>query len=328
MGHNRFLITGGQGCIGTWVVKNLVGTGFPTLVYDVEPEPRRMALVMHPEETAKVAFVQGDITDGECLTRTIKDYGVTHIIHLAALQFPACHANPVLGAQANVIGTLNIFEAVKRCRNEVRQIVYASSSAALGPEEAYEILPVPDDAPLFPASHYGVFKQCNEGNARAYWLNDGISSIGLRPGVVYGPGRDQGLSSALTEAIKAALLGRRFNIGFGGRLNAQYVDDVATSFIACATAEHVGASTFNQRGLVVSVSEFVAELERQIPSAQGLITHGQNQISAPAEVDDKGLRELVGQVVPTPLTDGIDKTVEIFRRLNAEGRLDVGPLSA
>jgi nucleoside-diphosphate-sugar epimerase len=384
MNQRRFLITGGQGCVGAWVAKNLVQAGDPTLVYDLDLEPRRMALLMKPEEIASITFIRGDITDGEQLTQVIGDNGITRIIHLAALQHPDCHANPIRGAQINVIGTLNVFEAAKRfpdqvqqlvyasssaamgpeeayevigdngitriihlaalqhpdCHanpirgaqinvigtlnvfeaakrfpDQVQQLVYASSSAAMGPEEAYEVMPVPDDAPLFPASYYGVFKACNEESARIYWLNERLSSIGLRPGVLYGPGRDQGRSADLTVAIKAGLAGQQFHIDFGGRINAQFVDDVAKAFIACAKAEHKGASTFNLRGIVASIPEFVAEIERQIPSARGLITHGQEHITAPSDVDDKGLRGLIGQAPITPLADGIAQTRAIFQQM-------------
>ncbi len=315
MNQRRFLITGGHGCVGAWVAKNLVQAGDPTLVYDLDLEPRRMALLMKPEEIASITFIRGDITDGEQLTQVIEDNGITSIIHLAALQHPDCHANPIRGAQINVIGTLNVFEAAKRFPDQVQQLVYASSSAAMGPEEAYEVLPVPDDAPLYPASYYGVFKACNEESARIYWLNERLSSIGLRPGVLYGPGRDQGRSADLTVAIKAGLAGQQFHIDFGGRINAQFVDDVAKAFVACAKAEHKGASTFNLRGIVTTIPEFVAEIERQIPFARGLITHGQEHIPAPSDVDDKGLRGLIGQAPITPLADGIAQSRAIFQQM-------------
>jgi nucleoside-diphosphate-sugar epimerase len=312
MSECQFLVTGGQGCIGAWVVRNLVQAGLPTVVFDIDATRRRMAACMTAEEISAVTVVRGDVTDGPGVAKVIEDFAITHVIHLAAVLVPTCRADPARAARVNVVGSLNVFEAAKRCAGQVEQIVYASSAAALGTEEAHEIVPIPDDAPLAPTTHYGVFKMCNEWNARAYWRNDRVSSIGLRPGVVYGPGRDRGSSSALTEAMRAAIAGQAFHVDFGGVVNTHFVDDVAKVFVACSTAPHRGASVFNLRGIMVSVSDFVAEVERQVPSARGLITHSQRLISAPP-VDDTGLSELLNDIPVTALSDGIARTLEVLR---------------
>ena len=88
---------------------------------------------MTPPELARVTFCQVDITQLAELERLIGQHAVTHIVHLAALQVPACRANPSLGSQVNVVGTVNVFEAVRRSRGQVRGLAYASSVAALGP---------------------------------------------------------------------------------------------------------------------------------------------------------------------------------------------------
>src|SRR2546425_12785060 len=126
------------------------------------------------------------------LDAAVAGQGITHIIHLAALQVPACAADPPLGARVNVVGTLNAFETARRRPDLVKRVVYASSGAVFGPEEFYGGTTRPEGAPLWPGTHYGVFKQANEGNARVYFDSDGISSVGLRPSAVYGAGRHQG----------------------------------------------------------------------------------------------------------------------------------------
>lgn len=318
-GDIRFLVTGAQGCIGAWVVYRLVTAGYAPVAFDLDPEPRRLRLIATPEEIAGVHFVAGDITDGDHLARVISAQGITHIIHLAALQVPACRADPLLGARINVLGTLTVFEAARRFPDQVRRIVYASSAAVFGPEEMYAVLPVPDGGPLAPTSHYGVFKQCNEGNARIYWQDHGISSIGLRPWTVYGVGRDQGMTSDPTRAILAALRGQRFHIGFGGRTDMQYVDDVARIFIACALAPGAGAPVFNLHSDVVTVDAIIDAIEAAVPGARSLITHGDRPIAIAPALDDSGLRGLLGNVPHTPLSVGIADTAERFRRLLAAG---------
>ena len=88
---------------------------------------------------------------------------------------PTCRANPPLGALVNVIGTLNVFEAARAAG--ITHVVYASSAAVFGiTDEAVDETVTPE-----PLTHYGVFKQANEGNARVYYRDHGVSSVGLRP---------------------------------------------------------------------------------------------------------------------------------------------------
>ena len=111
-----------------------------------------------------------------------------------------------------------------------------------------------NDATAHPINHYGVYKQANEGTARVYWVENGVSSIGLRPMTVYGPGRDQGLTSSPTKAIVAAVLGRPATIGFCGRTLFQYADDVArTLLIAAAGASCAARTQFNLGGNLVDL---------------------------------------------------------------------------
>jgi nucleoside-diphosphate-sugar epimerase len=222
----------------------------------------------------------------------------------------------------NVIGTLNVFEVARRRRDLVRRIVYASSAAVFGPEEFYGGETVPEGAPLLPGTHYGVFKQCNEGNARVYFLNDGIPSVGIRPWAVYGVGRDIGISSDPTKAIKAAVLRRPYVIGFTGSIDLQYVRDTARIFIRSAERELPGAKVYTPRGSVVRVEQFIQTLEQLLPEGRGLIKARGNQLPIAPDLDDSALRHDLGEDLNTPLEEGIKETANIFERLEREGRLE------
>src|SRR5262249_29018724 len=287
MSTQRFLVTGALGCIGAWVARNLVREGIETTVLDVGKDPHRMRLIMSEDELAKVKFITGDITDLATVEAAYKDSAATHVIHLAALQVPVCKANPTLGAQVNVVGTVNIFEAAKRAG--LRRVTYASSAAVYGSSDEYDEGPVGHDAPLKPRNLYGVYKLANEGTARIYWLDDGITSIGLRPYTVYGPGRDQGMTSGPTKAMLAAAQGKPFHIPFGGRVGFQYTDDAANAFILAATAPFEGADVFSLRGSVVPMREVVDAIEAAEPSAKGLITFDDKTLGLPEELDDSAL---------------------------------------
>src|SRR5579863_7141270 len=121
----RVLVTGAHGCIGAWTVKALLGRGLDVVTYDLDPYPRRLELIAPPEQVSRVAIHSGNIEDTARIKALVKDEGITHIVHLAAQLMPACQANPVAGGMANVIGTLNIFEAARDAGRVVR-VVYAS----------------------------------------------------------------------------------------------------------------------------------------------------------------------------------------------------------
>src|SRR5215471_3924799 len=218
-----YFITGAQGCIGSWIVKALAERGDTIVVFDRSEDSRRLAAIMRPEDLARLRFVYGDITDVAAVRAALESSGATRIIHLAGLQVPTCKVDPVAGAFVNVIGTLNVFEAARAVAAE--RVVYASSAAVYGAAE--DDSPVTENSPTEPATHYGVFKRANEGNARVYFQDHGMNSVALRPLTVYGVNRDTGLTSDPTKAMKAAVLNVPFQIRFSGPTDFQYVRDTA-----------------------------------------------------------------------------------------------------
>jgi UDP-glucuronate 4-epimerase len=313
----HFLVTGALGCIGAWVIRNLVHENISATVYDLGGSQHRLRLILSDEELARVNFIQGDVTDLDAVERAVKDTGTTHIIHLAGLQVPFCKADPSLGARVNVVGTVNMFEAAKRVG--IKHIVYASSIAVYGLSEEYPEGALAHDAVLKPRTHYGVYKQANEGTARIYALDDGISSIGLRPYTVYGVGRDQGFTSGPTKAMLAAAVGKPYHIPFGGRCAYQLVDDTAKIFVQAARASFQGADVFNLRGSVVHMRDILSAIESAEPSAQ--ITFDDTQLPFPQEPDDAPLAEVLGEVPFTPLEQGVKSTIDLFKQAVADGLL-------
>ncbi|TMD30220.1 MAG: NAD(P)-dependent oxidoreductase [Chloroflexi bacterium] len=317
----RFLVTGALGCIGAWTVRTLVAGGTSVVAFDMAGDPKRLRLIMSERELAKVTFVRGDITDRDAIGRALDEHGITHLIHLAALQVPFARADPPLGALVNVVGTVNVLEAAKRHAGLRGPVVYTSSIGmfeAADADAADGRLHV--DATAHPRTHYGVYKLANEGNARVYWLDDGLSSVGLRPLTVYGPGRDQGLTSGPTKAILAAVVGRPYRIAFGGRTLLQYAEDVARALIAAGRSGLTGARVFNLGGSLVGIDDLVATIERCVPEATGLVTHDPEPLPFPDAIDDAGI-EAIGEVPVTPLDEAVRRTVEVFRRSLDRGSL-------
>jgi UDP-glucuronate 4-epimerase len=233
----RFLVTGAYGCIGAWTVRQLVREGVEVIGVDAGSDDRRVRELLVEDELAAATFLQGDVSDSAQVEQLF-DLEPTHVIHLAALQVPECRDNPVLGARVNVVGTVTLFAAAAHA-GIATPVVYASSAAAFAAADASEGAPA--DPSGHPGTHYGVFKYANEGTARVFSVESGLSSIGLRPYVVYGAGRDRGVTSAPTAAMRAAAEGVGYAIPYSGRTEMQYAPDVAAAFIAAARAGFAGA---------------------------------------------------------------------------------------
>jgi UDP-glucuronate 4-epimerase len=315
--EERFLVTGSEGCIGSWVVKRLVEQGHACVAVDLETQARRLRRIAGPEVVGSVAFEAGDLTDPELLPPLLTRHRIGRVIHLAALQIPFVAADPLRGALVNVVGTLRVLEAVRQASTPTGPVVYASSAAVFDAAGA-----------LRPTTLYGAFQLCTEHCARIYGSGLGLATVGLRPAVVFGPGRDQGLTAAPTHAAKAAVLGVPYRIPFAGRVNLQYADDVAAAFIQAALATPSEPLVLDLAGAVVEIGEVVAAIERACPQARGLIEYGGEPIPIPAEADDSELRRALGDVPATPLDAAVRLTVDHFVGLREAGVLRADELPA
>lgn len=312
-----YVVTGALGCIGAWIVRSLVSRGDRVVMFDAQSDRHRLRAVMEDEVAAEaVPLVVGDLTDAQAVHDVLARHEATHVIHLAGLQVPTCRTNPALGAMVNVVGTLHVFEAARTLGLE--RVVYASSAAVFGVSE--DDTPVAEDEADAPRTHYGWFKRTNEGNADVYYRDHGLSSVGLRPLTVYGVGRDTGITSDTTEALRHAVLGQPFHVRFGGATDFLYVADCAEAFIGCADRAPAGAHVFNLHGETAPVAEFVRRAEAQLPeAARGLIRVDGPPLPIASSLSDAALRRAVPGLPSTDLHTGIAETVQRFTRLRERG---------
>ncbi len=301
MSEERWLVTGALGCIGTWCCRQLVREGHLVVGLDLGEGRRRAELVMSPDELASVEYVRVDITDLATVERLLTEWEIDHIVHLAAMLVPLVAADPPRGALVNVVGTVNVFEAVKR--RGLPGLAYASSAAVYDRADG---LSVAEDADGHPVTHYGIHKLANEGTARIYWQDDGVRSVGLRPHIVYGPGRDHGMTAGPTLAMAAAVHGERYEIPFGGRAQFQYAPEAAAMFIEAARSPGDGATVRNLGGPSEHVADVIAAIEAVLPKAAGTITFKEDVLLA--------LPEHMGaeRPVSTPLAQGVRETIELL----------------
>lgn len=315
-----YLVTGGLGCVGAWVVRELMGQGRKVVVFDASRDTSRLELVLE-RDPDDVLIDHGDIAALADVEGVIEHRQVTRIIHLAGLQFPYCKADPPLGAMVNVVGTVNLFDVARRRRGQIRSLAYASSIAVFDEIDAGDHdRPVGSADSAHPRSLYGAFKRTCEDVARVFWLDDEVPSIGLRPYVVYGPGRDRGITSSPTFAMAAAARGEDYHISYGGRFQFQHARDMATMFIMAADAPVADALVLNTGGQVVSMEEIIEAIDLAVPSVRGRITFEPRRLPFPSTFDGHDFEVHVGDIPLTPLATGVSETIEHFRRATATAR--------
>lgn len=299
----RIFITGATGFLGSWIVARLVDRGIQVVATDISAEHHRLNRLKPDLPEGMVDFRICDVTDAQALDALIDETKPTGIIHLAALQIPQCREMPALGAAINIGGHINIFEAAHK--HGIKRIIYTSSIAAKprGPANA-------------PSNLYGVFKKTDEEIARIYWQDYAMPSLGLRPYVVYGVGRDDGETSAITRAIEAAALGHSYEIPFTTKSCFQFAGDVADVFARAAVSQWDGALLSDVTDTVHSIDDVVSAIGQVVPDA--VITRAASERISPSDgFDTSALRSVIGDFDEVPLVEGVRETVSLYREIAA-----------
>lgn len=306
------LITGGFGCIGSYVIRDLLRAGETAVVYDLVEDHTIPRMVMTPSEIDQIRFVQGDITDLPSFLRALKTEKIDRVVHLASWQVPACQANPAMALRVVCEGTVNIFEAQRL--TEIPRLVWASSVAVFGSPDDYGGKQVGNDAPHYPKFIYGACKSLCERYAEHYFAEYDCDNIGLRFTSVYGVGRTRGMSSFTTKMIEAAAYGESYTAPFGDDIvDWQYVEDVATVIATALTAPTTKTRCFTVKGDYRSVKEGVDAVKRLVPDADISVEGGVFGIQW--DYDASTLRDELGFQPVYGMEAGIEHTLARFREL-------------
>ena len=292
----NILIFGGSGFLGSWITKSLLKKNLKITIFDLRIKTELLKNLIG-DEFNNIDFIEGDITDFEGVLKATKD--MDYILNLAGLMTPDCSSNPSLGAEVNVKGSINVFEAIKR--NNIKFLIYTSSGGVYGNEDKYN---------PFPETHYGAFKLAVEGIARAYFNESLISSVGLRPFVIYGPGREIGGTAGVTLACKAAKQNLKYTVGFSGKAGFVYVEDVTNLVERLIDKSPVGALTINVNGITASVEDFLTIIKKNIPDAK--VTLNGKPISVVEEILGGEPSKIFKDFKYTSLEYGINKTINFY----------------
>jgi nucleoside-diphosphate-sugar epimerase len=318
MAKEHFVVIGARGFIGSWICRLLIEEGVKVTATDTNPDPRSMSSVLDSGHLSKMTYLVSDARSPEAVSALIGE-DVTHVIYLAGLLRPASENNPLLSSQVSIGGLINVLDVSVR-RSGKLGIAYSSTAAVYGPASDYPNGQIDDKSLPAPRDHYGVHRYTMEMTANAYFDEHGVTSMGLRPWVVYGAGRFNGLSAQPSLAMLAAAAGTPFHMQFGGRNVVQHVRDVSLGFIRSARAKLDGAKQANIPGESIEMTDLIAVIEKSAPKARGMITCEMKDLGAPSRLADPRLERLIGPL-PTPTAERVEETIADYRKLLADGRI-------
>ena len=311
------LVTGGRGFVGSWLAKALLERGERVVSFDRRRRSERPSGVGMLGIEDEIVQVEGDLVDGELVSRTLAEHDVDTVFHLAAETIVATvKASPARGFDANVRGTWTVLEACRERR--VERVLCASSDKAYGPAAE---LPYREDHALRPTAPYEASKAAADLIARSYWHSYGLPVAVTRFANVYGGG-DLNFSRLIPEAVSAALDGRPPVLRSDGSPERDflYVEDAAAAYLVLADnldRSEVRGHAFNAgAGRPRPVREVVETIIRLADSdvAPQILGGGNPEGEIDRQwVDPSKLRATCGWTPAVELEEGLGRTIAWYR---------------
>ncbi|MGI8965648.1 MAG: SDR family NAD(P)-dependent oxidoreductase [Limisphaerales bacterium] len=315
----NFLVTGGAGFIGSNLCERLLNSGHAVWAlddlnsfYDVSLKQKNLREI---QSLAKAfTFIQGDITDRNCLNELFRETKFDQIIHLAARAgVRPSLVEPALYQRVNVEGTVNILEAA-RLRG-VKKIIIASSSSVYGLNAK---LPFSEGDPIFSAiSPYAASKLACEALGHVYHHIYGMDVAILRFFTVYGSRQRPDL--AIYKFAKLISAGKSIPV-FGDGSNARdytFITDILDGILAC-TGREFGFEIFNLGESQTVKLNYLIELLEKSLGKKAVIDH---QPMQPGDVpitfaDISKAQKMLGYAPRVKIEEGIPRFVEWFLKSN------------
>jgi UDP-glucose 4-epimerase len=313
----RYLVTGGTGFVGAFVVQELLGAGHDVTALDLQPDPELLAGVLGGTIPDNVDIVQGDVSDVDGVLRTMSEAKPERVVHLASMLSRGCAANPLLAIKVNCEGTVNVFDAALAVG--ASKVAWASTIAVFGWIESGGVR-IANDAPQMPGSVYGATKSLCERLGAFYKAERGLDNVGLRFTAAYGHGKYATLRRG-TGAMESTELLEKPAQGEPGVIeNANdvvdwlYVEDAAYAVRLAAEAPPGPSPAVTICGDARPMSEAIAYVRQLLPDAQievrsdgpGLV---QNFDPSAAEAE-------IGYRKRFSMEEGFRKTIEIVRSVH------------
>lgn len=317
-----FAVTGAGGFIGSHLIERLLGDGHKVRALVRYTSTSSIGFLEHARERwpDTLTIEAGAVEDPGCVNRLVE--GSDAVLHLAALiGIPYSYVAPHHYVQTNIVGTINVLDAVRQ--NGVSRMVHVSTSETYG---TAQFVPISEAHPVHAQSPYAATKAGADQLALSYYRSFGTPVVVIRPFNTYGP--RQSARAFIPTVISQALSGDTVRLGATSpRRDLTYVSDTVDGMVRAATAAGVDGLEIN---LGTGVSYSVGEVAERIvqatnPSAQ--IVHDEaRERPADSEVmelqsDITLAREVLGYDPVVALDAGLDLTIEYVRENLARYRV-------
>ncbi len=315
-------VTGATGLVGNWLVGRLVHAGAEVicLVRDWVPQSEliRSRMIEH------VKVVRGDVRDQKTLERTLGEYEIDTVIHLAAQTIVTiANRNPISTFETNIAGTWNLLEACRRSP-KVKQIVVASSDKAYGDQAE---LPYDENTPLQGQHPYDVSKSAADLLATTYAATYDLPVAITRCGNFYGGG-DLNWNRIIPGTIRSVLRDQKPIIRSDGEYVRDYfyVEDGAAAYMLLAeklaTSPELTGQAFNfSNEIQVNVREIVEKILDLMNS--GLKPDTRNEVTNEIHhqyLSAEKARKILDWHPLFTLDEGLKKTIDWYREFFAHVR--------
>jgi CDP-glucose 4,6-dehydratase len=315
------LVTGATGLLGGWLVRQLLAAEADVVcvVRDWVPQSEfvRGGLL------DRVKVVNGDVRSQSLMERTLGEYEIDTVIHLAAQTIVGiANRNPVSTFKTNIGGTWALLEACRRSP-AVKQIVVASSDKAYG---EHKQLPYDEDAPLQGRHPYDVSKSCADLIAQSYAATYNLPVAITRCGNLYGGG-DLNWNRIVPGTIRSVLRGQRPVIRSDGKFVRDYfhAEDAAAANLLLARQLSTNKSLTGQAFNFSNETQVtVLELVQRILKLMGSELQPDVRNQATNEIREQYLsarkaREVLGWTPLFTLDEGLRSTIEWYRAFLGAG---------
>ncbi len=309
------LVTGATGLLGSWLVPRLLEAGADVvcLIRDWVPQSE----LIRQGALERVKTVRGDLCDRELLERTLGEYEIDTVFHLAAQTIVGiANRNPISTFTTNIEGTWNLLEACRRSPR-IGAIVVASSDKAYGDQEK---LPYNESMPLQGRHPYDVSKSCADLITQSYAITYGLPVAITRCGNFYGGG-DLNWNRVVPGTIRSVLRGERPTVRSDGQYvrDYLYIEDAAAAYIA------LGERLGQNRALAGEAFNFSNESQVSVLEIVRTVLDVMNSDLEP-DVRNEPLNEIRHQYLSAEhartvlgwkpmftLREGLERTVEWYR---------------
>jgi UDP-glucose 4-epimerase len=303
----RILVTGGAGFIGSNVADAFIEHGHEVLVLD------DLSTGVRENVPPKAGFLERSIAASD-VRHGFESFRPEVLCHHAAqIDVRRSVADPAYDAEVNVIGTIRLLEL---CREfGTRRVLFASTGGALYGEQ--EVYPATEAHPTRPISPYGVAKLTVENYLHYYSVEHGFRATCLRYANVYGPRQNPHGEAGVVAIFTNKLLGGETPLINGDGAQTRdyvFVGDVVRSNLLALEKDLVGPFNVGT-GVETSVTALYGAIRDAAGSRteahRGPAKRGEQQRSC---LDATALERATGFRPKTPLAEGIQQTVDYFRR--------------